>query len=98
LSTQAESTGAGPSTDAPALEPLAPGGSTPTEPALEADATLPDLPPPELQQREAGTGGEEQVEAPDAAATDGAGTHLTAHGWLPGSRRNVLKVFVLAGA
>jgi hypothetical protein len=48
--------------------------------APEADATLPDLLPPELQQGEAGAGGEEQVEAPDAATTDGVGKHLTAHG------------------
>jgi hypothetical protein len=51
----------------------------PTEPAPEVDATLPDLPPPEHQQGEAETGGEEQVEAPVAAPTDGIGKHLTAH-------------------
>jgi hypothetical protein len=59
---------------------------------------LPDLPPPELQQGEAGTGGEEQVEAPDAAPTDGAGKHLTAQGKLPRPRHYMLKIFVLAGA
>jgi hypothetical protein len=64
----------------PAMAAPAPEGSTPMEPAPEADATLPDLPPPELQQGEAGAGGEEQVEAPDAAPTDGTGKHLTAHG------------------
>jgi hypothetical protein len=78
-STQAESVGAGPATAVPAPEPSAPGGSTPTELAPEADATLPDLPPPKLPQSEARTGGEEQVEAPDAAPTDGVGKHLTAH-------------------
>jgi hypothetical protein len=69
-----------PVTAAPAPEPLAPEGSTSAEPVSEADTTLPDLPPPELQQGEAGAGGEEQVEAPDAAHTDGTGKHLTAHG------------------
>jgi hypothetical protein len=44
------------------------------------DATLPDLPPPELQQVETEAGGEEQVEAPDAAPTEGTGKHLTAPG------------------
>jgi hypothetical protein len=53
---------------------------TPAEPAPEADATLPDLPPPELQQVEAEAGGEEQVEAPDAAPTDGTGKHSTSPG------------------
>jgi hypothetical protein len=61
------------------------------EPAPEADATLPDLPPPELQQVETGAGGREQVEAPDAAPIDGTGKHLTAHGLLPRPRRNILK-------
>jgi hypothetical protein len=46
--------------------------------APEADATLPDLPPPELQQVETRAGGGEQVEAPDAAPMDGTGEHLTA--------------------
>jgi hypothetical protein len=41
---------------------------------------LPDLPPPEPQQAKAGIGGEEQVEAPDAAPADGTGKRLTAHG------------------
>jgi hypothetical protein len=79
-STQEESSGAGPVTAAPAPEPSAPEGTTPAEPAPEADVTLPDLPPPELQQVEAEAGGEEQVEAPDAAPTDGTGKHLTAPG------------------
>jgi hypothetical protein len=79
-STQEESTSAGPVTAAPALEPSAPEGPTPAEPAPEADATLLDLPPPELQEGEAGAGGEEQVKAPVAAPTDGAGKHLTTHG------------------
>jgi hypothetical protein len=77
---------------------LAPGDSTPTEPAPEADATLPDLPPPGLQQGEAGAGGEEHVEAPDAAPADGIGKRLTTHGWLPRPRRYVLKASGLAGA
>jgi hypothetical protein len=50
----------------------------PAEPAPEADAMLPDLPPSEFQQVETGAGGGEQVEAPDAAPTDGTGEHLTA--------------------
>jgi hypothetical protein len=41
---------------------------------------LPDLPPPEPQQAEAKDGGEEQVEAPDAAPADVMGKHLTAQG------------------
>jgi hypothetical protein len=64
---------------APAPEPSAPEGSTSAEPAPEADATLPDLPPPELQEGEARAGGEEQAEAPVAAPTDDAGKHLTTH-------------------
>jgi hypothetical protein len=48
------------------------------EPSPEGDATLPDLPPPELQQVETEAGGEEQVEALDAAPTDRTGKHLTA--------------------
>jgi hypothetical protein len=68
------------------------------EPAHEADATLPDLPPPALQQGEARAGGEEQVEAPDAAPADSIGKRLTAHGRLPGPRRCVLKTSGLAGA
>jgi hypothetical protein len=61
----------------PAPEPSAPEGTTPAEPAPEADVTLPDLLPPELQQVEAEAGGEEQVEASDAAPTDATGKHLT---------------------
>jgi hypothetical protein len=41
---------------------------------------LPDLPPPELRQVETRAGGGEQVEAPDAAPTDGTGKHSTAPG------------------
>jgi hypothetical protein len=41
---------------------------------------LPDLPPPELQQSEARAGGEEHVETPATAPTDGTGKRLTAHG------------------
>jgi hypothetical protein len=76
--TRKESAGAGPVTAAPAPEPSALEESTLAEPAPEADATLPDLPPPKLQQVETGAGGGEQVEAPDAAPTDGTGEHLTA--------------------
>jgi hypothetical protein len=79
-STREESTSTGPVTAAPVPEPSAPEGMTPAEPALEADAMLPDLPPPELQQVKAEAGGEKQVEAPDAAPTDGIGKHLTTHG------------------
>jgi hypothetical protein len=77
-STREESSSAGPVTAAPAPEPSAPEGSALAEPAHEADATLPDLPPPELRLVEAGAGGKEQVEAPGAAPTDGTGKHLTA--------------------
>jgi hypothetical protein len=61
----------------PAPEPAALEEPTPQEPAPKADATLPDLPPPEPQQAEARAGGEEQVEAPNAAPTDGTGKRLT---------------------
>jgi hypothetical protein len=37
----------------------------------EEDTTLPDSPPPEPQQLEASAGGEEQVEATNAAPADG---------------------------
>jgi hypothetical protein len=56
------------------------------------------LPPPELRQGETRAGGEEQVEAPDAAPTDGTGKHLTAHGNLPRHRRYILKASELVGA
>jgi hypothetical protein len=69
-----------PAIAAPAPEPSALDGPSPKEPAPEADTTLPDLPPsPEPQQAEARAGGEEQVEAPDAAPADGIGKCLTAH-------------------
>jgi hypothetical protein len=77
-STQEESSSAGLVTAAPAPEPTAPEGSTLAEPAPKAGATLPDLPPPELQQVKIGIGGGEQVEAPDATPSDGTGKHLTA--------------------
>jgi hypothetical protein len=67
----------GPVTAAPVPEPSAPEGSAPAEPAPGRDATLPNLPPPEIRLVEAGAGGEEQVEAPGAAPTDGTGEHLT---------------------
>jgi hypothetical protein len=79
-STRTEPSGAEPAPAAPASEPSAPGEAASTELAPEADATLHDLPPPELQQDEAEAGGGEQVEAPDAAPTDGASKRLTARG------------------
>jgi hypothetical protein len=74
--TREESSSAGPVTAASAPEASAPEGSTPTDPAPGAGTAPPDLPPPELQQVEAGAGGEKQVEAPGAAPTDGAGECL----------------------
>ncbi|XP_025820834.1 stress response protein nst1-like [Panicum hallii] len=76
-STREESTSVGPVTAAPAPELSAPKGSTPAESTPGADATLPNLPPPELQQVETEAGGEEQVGVPVASPTDGAGTHQT---------------------
>jgi hypothetical protein len=67
-----------PTAATPTLEPPAPEEPAPKEPAPEADTTLPDLPPPEPQHAEARAGGEEQVEAPDAAPADGTGKCLTA--------------------
>jgi hypothetical protein len=64
----------------PAPELPAPEEPTPKEPAPEADTTLPGLPPPKPQQAEARAGGEEQVEATEAAPADGTGKCLTAHG------------------
>jgi hypothetical protein len=64
-------------TPAPGLP--APLGPTPKGSTPETDTTLPDLPPPEPQQAEARAGGEEQVEAPEAAPTDGIGKCLTTH-------------------
>jgi hypothetical protein len=64
----------------PAPEPSAPERPMPAEPTPEMDAMLPDLPPPELQEGEAGASGEEQVEDPVAAPTDASGEHLTTHG------------------
>jgi hypothetical protein len=69
-----------PTTATPAPEPSALEEPTPKEPTPEADTTLPDLPPPEPQQAETGAGGEEQVEALDAAPADGTAKCLTAHG------------------
>jgi hypothetical protein len=68
-----------PATATLAPEPPAPEEPTHKEPAPEANTTLPDLPPLEPQQAEARAGGEEQVEAPDAAPVDGIGKCLTAH-------------------
>jgi hypothetical protein len=77
-STQDESSSAGPVAAASAPEASAPEGSAPAEPTPGTDATLPDLPPPELRQVEVGASGEKQVETPSAAPSDGAGEHLTA--------------------
>jgi hypothetical protein len=76
--TRVESSSAGPVAAASAPEASAPEGSTLTEPAPGVDIALPDLPPLELQQVEAGAGVEKQVKAPGAAPTDGAGECLTA--------------------
>jgi hypothetical protein len=69
-----------PVTATPAPEPPTPEEPTPKEPAPEADTTLPDLPPPEPQQAEARAGGEEQVEATEAAPADGTSKCLATHG------------------
>jgi hypothetical protein len=69
-----------PAVAALAPEPPASEEPTPKEPAPETDTTLPDLPPPEPQQAEARGGGEEQVEALEAAPADGTGKCLTARG------------------
>jgi hypothetical protein len=68
-----------PAAATPAPEPLAPEEPAPEEPAPEADTTPPDLPPPEPQQAEARAGGEEQVEATEAAPADGTSKCLNAH-------------------
>jgi hypothetical protein len=85
-------TAAAPTSAAAAPEPPAPEGPVPAEVAPEADAALPDLPPREPRQEEAGPSGGEQVEAPDAAHTDGTGMRLPAHDWLPGSGGSVLTI------
>jgi hypothetical protein len=72
-STRADPSGAEPASTAAASVPSAPGGPVPAEVAPEADAALPDLPPPEPRQEGARPSGEEQVEIPDAAHTDGTG-------------------------
>jgi hypothetical protein len=95
--TRADPSGAEPAPAAAASEPSAPGEPTPPELVPEADATLLDLPPPELRHDEAKTGDGEQVEAPDAAPTDGTGKRLPARGLLPGPGHSVLTTFVLAG-
>jgi hypothetical protein len=56
------------------------GTPAPEELALKEDPTLLDPTPPEPQQPEAGAGGEQQVEATDAAPADGISKCLTAHG------------------
>jgi hypothetical protein len=96
-STRADPSGAESAPAATASEPLAPEEPAPPELAPEADEMLLDLPPPELRHDEAETDGGEQVEAPDAAPTDGAGKRLSARGLLPGSGHSVLTTFVLAG-
>jgi hypothetical protein len=77
-STREESSSAGPVAAVPAPEAPAPEGSTPAEATPGVDVTLPDLPPPEPQQVEAGAGDKKQVEAPCAAPADGEGECLTA--------------------
>jgi hypothetical protein len=69
-------TAAAPASAVAAPEPPAPEGPVPAEVAPEADAALPDLPPPEPRLEETEPSGGEQVEAPDAAHTDGTGMHL----------------------
>jgi hypothetical protein len=93
----ADPSSAEPAPAAAASEPSAPEEPAPPELAPEADATLLDLPPPELRHDEAETGGGEQVEAPDAAPTDGTGKRLSARGLLSGSGHSVLTTFVLTG-
>jgi hypothetical protein len=69
-----------PAAATPTPEPPAPKEPTPKEPALEADTTLPDLPPPEPQHAQARAGGEEQIQGPEAAPADGTGKCLTVYG------------------
>jgi hypothetical protein len=83
-------TAAAPASAAAAPEPPAPEGPVPAEVAPEAGAALPDLPPPEPRQEEAGPSGGEQVEVPDSTHTDGTGMRLPARNWLLGPGRNVL--------
>jgi hypothetical protein len=68
-----------PTVATPTPEPLAPEEPAPEEPAPKV-TTLPDPTPPEPQQPEAEAGGEEQVEATDAAPEDGTSKCLIAHG------------------
>jgi hypothetical protein len=84
-STRADPSGTKPVPAAAAFEPSAPREPVPAELASETDTTLPDLPPPELRRDEAETGGGGQVEAPDAAPTDDAGTRVSVSDQLPGS-------------
>jgi hypothetical protein len=83
-------TAAAPASTAAAPEAPAPERTIAAEVTPEADAALPDLPPPEPRQEGAGPSGGEQVEASDAARTDGTGMRLPARDWLPGSGSNVL--------
>jgi hypothetical protein len=76
-STREESSCAGPVAATSAPEASAPEGSAPAEPTPGIDATLPDLPPPELRQVEVGASGVKQVETPSTAPTDGAGEQLS---------------------
>jgi hypothetical protein len=64
----------------PAPERPAPEEPAPEEPSPKEGPTLPDPTPPEPQQPKAGAGGEEQVEATNAAPADDASKCLTAHG------------------
>jgi hypothetical protein len=69
-----------PATATPAPKPPASEEPMPKKLAPEVDTMLHDLPPPEPQQADARAGGEEQVEATEAAPADGTGKCLTAHG------------------
>jgi hypothetical protein len=68
-----------PAAATPAPEPPTPEELAPKEPAPKVDTTLPDLRLPEPEQAEARAGGEEQVEARDAAPADGTGKCLTTY-------------------
>jgi hypothetical protein len=87
-STRADPSSAEPAPAAAASKPSVPGEPVPTELAPKADATLPDLPPLERDETETGGGG--QVETPDAAPTDGAGTRVSVGDRLPRSGHSIL--------
>jgi hypothetical protein len=89
-STRADPSNTKPVPAAAASEPSAAREPVHAELAPEADATLPDLPPPELRRDEAEIGGGGQVEAPDAAPTDGAGTRVSVGDQLPRYGHHIL--------